>query len=83
MNTIWVVPISPIVGTHHVRLRKDAYVLSVGLSNGNLMVYAIVDPDEAVHDFEIVIAGVGDPLPLDGALRFLNRVEEWHVFVRL
>jgi len=84
-NTIWKFPLE-VTDHQSVVMPQGAHALSVGLDpQGQLCLWALVDPELDLLPLEVVIVGTGHRSYLIEHLRFLGSVVQgsfvWHVFV--
>jgi len=71
-----------------LELPKNAGILSVAEQNGNIVLYAMVNPEMHTEKIRIAIIGTGHEIPRPQDLdRFVGTVKQrggllmWHVFV--
>ena len=84
MQTIWKFPIRLDVNLT-VDMPKGSLVLSAGVQDGSIMVWALVQDDAEQIRRRFAVYGTGHPmLPKDAALLFVGTVfmgsYVWHVF---
>ena len=81
--------IIPISDEQTVKIPYDAKILSAQMQNGQLCLWAIVDPKSDVQGGKVIsIHGTGHELrESPGQLKFISTVQDgplvWHVFERI
>ena len=77
-----------VVGSQLIKMPKDAEILSVKNQQENLVVYALVTPDEEIVERRILVYGTGHPIRADifddfdfvGTVNMNSATLVWHVF---
>lgn len=87
-KTIWKYPLE-ITDLQHIVMPKDAVVLSAGVQDGTICVWAMVDPKVSLTESKAFeIHGTGNPsIEDEEGLRFIGTfvldLFVWHVFERI
>jgi hypothetical protein len=71
MRTIWKFPL-PVETVVRISMPAGASVLSVHERNGDLCLWALIDPDATREMREFRVHGTGHPVPEDRPLRFIG-----------
>ena len=75
MKTIWKYSLQPTrTGTHVIKMREGARILSVQMQSNRVCLWAAVDPGEPDEERKFYIAFTGGGLP-DKPLQFLDTVQ--------
>jgi hypothetical protein len=84
-RTIWKYPLIHTSLPQEIKVPVGADLLSVGEQDGDIVLWAAVDPDcEPTATRQITIVGTGKTIP-DGILRFIGTVQKqsgtvYHIF---
>lgn len=83
-RTIWKFPI-PLRETVTIEMPWNAWILSAALADGELTLWALVDPKSDPGQFTFHVYATGDPCPDGMSDRFIGTVAYpdgsiWHVF---
>ena len=87
-SVVWKFTLPPptITGRCFVDIPEDAQPLSVGMQNGNVVVWALVDPHRPEEMRRFIVANTGADIPgLPEAARFIGTLVAdtgivWHVW---
>lgn len=77
-----------VVGSQVIKMPKGAEILSVKNQQENLVLYALVTPDEELVEHRILVYGTGHPIRADifddfnfvGTVNINSATLVWHVF---
>lgn len=84
-KVIWKYPLE-VTDRQEVPMPAEAQFLHVGLQNGQVCVWALVDPSKEMETVPIHIVGTGNPMPPDNDWAYhLGTVQQgpfvWHIFI--
>ncbi len=81
-KTIWKFPLI-LIEYNRIEMPVFAEILSVGVQNGTVCLWAIVEPDATKEERDFVICVTGNPVPAN-IMKFIGTVQMkrfvWHVF---
>lgn len=85
MDRIFKYQLDLVNGPQPVMLPDESTLLTAQMQNGNICVWARVNPDSPSRMFFFFVVGTGHPMP-EGASQYLATVQMgpfvWHVFWR-
>ena len=84
MRTIWKFALKTL-DQQYIPMPVLSYPLSVQIQHGELVMWAVVEPDDIGAQMKVLIVGTGHPMPAGAfASNYIGTVQDgglvWHVF---